>query len=99
MLYAIIGEDVPNSLPLRQQARGKHLERIAALKEAGRLILAGPFPAIDTPDPGDHGFSGSLIIAEFASLEEAQAWVDADSYVTEGVFHQVTVKPFKQTLP
>lgn len=99
MLYAINGTDVPNSLPLRQQVRSQHLARLNALKDAGRLILAGPYPAIDANDPGDAGFSGSLIVAEFASLEEAQAWADADPYIAAGVYADVSVKPFKKVLP
>lgn len=99
MLYVIIGEDVPDSLPRRIAARPAHLERLKALQEAGRLLLAGPFPAIDSPDPGPAGFSGSLIVAEFASLEEARAWADADPYVSSGVYARVTVKPFRKVLP
>ncbi len=99
MLYVIIGEDVPDSLPRRMAARPAHLERLKALQEAGRLLLAGPFPAIDSPDPGPAGFSGSLIVAEFASLEEARAWADADPYVSAGVYARVTVKPFRKVLP
>jgi len=99
MLYAIISEDVPNSLPLRMSARPAHLERVEALKAEGRVIIAGPHPAIDSPDPGDAGFTGSLIIASFDSLAEAQAWADADPYVSAGVYRKVTVKPFRQVLP
>jgi hypothetical protein len=99
MLYAIIGEDTPNSLEKRLAARPPHIERLKQLQEEGRLLLAGPFPAIDSPDPGPAGMSGSLIVAEFASLEEAQQWADTDAYVTEGVFGKVTVKPFRKTLP
>ena len=99
MLYAIIAEDVPHSLPLRQTARPAHLARLQALQQLGRLLLAGPHPAIDHPDPGEAGFSGSLIIAEFDSLAAAQQWAQADPYVSAGVFAHVTVKPFKQTLP
>lgn len=99
MLYAIISEDVPNSLPLRMPARPAHLERVEALKAEGRVIIAGPHPAIDSLDPGDAGFTGSLIIASFDSLTEAQAWADADPYVSAGVYQKVTVKPFKQVLP
>ena len=97
--YAIVGEDAPDSLPRRQAARPAHLERLQALKDAGRLVLAGPFPAIDSPDPGPAGFSGSLIVAAFASLEEARAWADADPYVAAGVYARVEVKPFKKVLP
>ncbi|WP_096087740.1 YciI family protein [Agaribacterium haliotis] len=99
MLYAIISEDVPNSLPLRQQARPAHIERLNALRDEARLVLAGPHPAIDSSEPGDAGFSGSLVVAEFDSLAAAQAWADADPYVDAGVYQKVTVKPFKKVLP
>lgn len=99
MLYAIISEDVENSLPLRRRAREEHLQRLETLKQQGRLVLAGPHPALDTETPGDAGFSGSLVVAEFESLDEARAWADADPYVEAGVYRQVTVKPFKQVLP
>ena len=99
MLYAIVGQDVPDSLAARLAARPAHVERLKALQEQGRMILAGPFPAIDSPDPGPAGFSGSLIVAEFSSLEAAQAWAAADPYVTAGVYGSVSVKPFKQTMP
>lgn len=99
MYYAIISEDVENSLPLRMQARPAHLVRVEALKAAGRLVIAGPHPAIDDENPGDAGFSGSLIIAQFDSLAEAQTWAAEDPYVTAGVYQKVTVKPFKQVLP
>ena len=99
MLYAIIGEDRPGSLDQRLATRPAHLERLLALQAEGRLILAGPCPAIDSPDPGPAGFSGSIIIAEFASLVAAQAWADADPYVAAGVYAKVTVKPFKKALP
>jgi len=99
MLYVIIGEDVAGSLENRLAARPAHLERLHALQAEGRLILAGPCPAIDSPDPGPAGFSGSIIIAEFASLTAAQAWADADPYVAAGVYARVTVKPFKKALP
>lgn len=99
MYYAILCEDVKNSLPLRQGARPAHLERIQELLDAGRLLAAGPHPALDTPDPGEAGFTGSLIIAEFDSLEEATAWADSDPYVEAGVFSRVTVKPYKLVLP
>lgn len=99
MLYAIIGEDVPNSLEKRLANRPPHLARLKALQEEGRLVLAGPFPAIDSVDPGPAGFSGSLIVAEFPSLEDAEAWANADSFVTGGVFAKITVKPFRKTLP
>lgn len=99
MLYAITGEDVANSLEKRLAVRPAHLERLTALRDQGRLILAGPFPAIDSIDPGPAGFSGSLIVAEFDSLEAAQQWADADPYVDAGVYAHVTVKPFKKVLP
>lgn len=99
MLYAIIAEDAPESLPLRLAARPAHLARLQALQQQGRLLIAGPHPAIDHADPGAAGFTGSLIIAEFDSLPAAQRWAEADPYVSAGVFRQVTVKPFKQTLP
>jgi hypothetical protein len=99
MLYAIIGDDVPDSLEKRLANRPPHLERLKTLQEQGRLVLAGPFPAIDSVDPGPAGFSGSLIVAEFASLEEAQAWANADPFVSGGVYGKVTVKPFRKTLP
>jgi len=99
MLYAIYGEDVPDSLQRRLPARPAHLERLKLLQDAGRLLLAGPFPAIDSSDPGPAGFSGSLIVAEFASLDEAKAWADADPYVAAGVYAKVSVKPFRKVLP
>ena len=99
MLYVIIGEDRPDSLAQRLAARPAHLERLQALQAEGRLILAGPCPAIDSPDPGPAGFSGSVIIAEFASLDAAQSWADADPYTTAGVYAKTTVKPFKKVLP
>lgn len=99
MLYAISGEDLPDSLEKRLAVRPEHLERIKVLQEEGRLILAGPCPAIDSPDPGPAGFSGSLIVAEFESLEAAQAWAEADPYATSGVYGKLTVRPFKKTLP
>ena len=99
MLYAIIGEDVENSLEKRLGARPAHLEGLQALQDQGRLRTAGPNPAIDSEDPGPAGFSGSLIIAEFESLEAAQAWADADPYVKVGVYANVTVKPFKKVFP
>jgi uncharacterized protein YciI len=99
MLYVIIGEDVENSLTQRLAARPAHLERLHALRDAGRLFVAGPNPAIDSNDPGEAGFSGSVIIAEFDSLEAAQAWADADPYRAAGVYQRVTVKPFKKVLP
>jgi hypothetical protein len=99
MLYTIVGNDVENSLPLRKSAREAHLERLQALQDAGRIVIAGPNPAIDSNEPGDAGFSGSVIVAEFGSLEEAQAWADADPYITAGVYASVTVKPFKRVFP
>lgn len=99
MYYAILGEDVPDSLPRRQAARPAHLARLQALQDEGRLLLAGPFPTIDSPDPGPAGFSGSLIIAAFDSLESARAWAEADPYVTAGVYARVSVRPFKKVLP
>lgn len=99
MLYAIISQDVEDSLPLRKTARADHLARLEQLREEGRLVLAGPHPAIDSNDPGEAGFSGSLVVAEFASLEAAQAWADADPYIEAGVYANVTVKPFKKVLP
>ncbi|MGP9830974.1 YciI family protein [Marinobacter sp. NSM] len=99
MYYAIISEDVPNSLALRMTTRPAHVARLEALKAEGRLLVAGPHPAIDSPDPGEAGFSGSLVIAEFESLEQAQAWADADPYIEAGVYQSVTVKPYKVVLP
>jgi uncharacterized protein YciI len=99
MLYAIIAEDVPDSLENRLATRPAHLERLQALLDEGRLILAGPHPAIDTEDPGEAGFSGSLVVAEFNSLEDAQAWAADDPYQHTGVYASVTVKPFKKVFP
>ena len=99
MLYAIIATDVANSLENRLAARPAHLERLQQLKAEGRVVLAGPHPAIDSNDPGAAGFSGSLIVAEFESLTAAQAWADADPYIVAGVYDNVIVKPFKQVLP
>ncbi len=99
MWYAIISEDVENSLPLRAKARTAHLDRLKSLTEEGRLLLAGPHPAIDAEDPGTAGFSGSLVVAEFPSLEDAKAWADADPYLEAGVYANVMVKPFKRVLP
>ena len=99
MLYSIVGEDVPSSLEQRLAARPAHVARLKELNETGRLVLAGPFPATDSNDPGPAGFTGSLIVAEFASLEAAQAWADADPYVAGGVYARATVKPFKQVFP
>ena len=99
MYYAILCEDVPDSLPLRKEARPAHLARIQTLVDQGRVLAAGPHPALDTPEPGDAGFTGSLVIAEFDSLEAATAWADSDPYVEAGVFKRVTVKPYKVVLP
>lgn len=99
MLYAIIAEDIKDSLEKRLAARPAHVERLQTLKSNARLLLAGPHPAIDNEDPGENGFSGSLIVAEFDSLEAAQDWADADPYVKAGVYENVTVKPFKKVLP
>ncbi|HET7569700.1 MAG TPA: YciI family protein [Gammaproteobacteria bacterium] len=99
MFYAIVGEDTPNSLDKRAGARAAHVDRLQVLQQAGRLLLAGPFPAVDSPDPGPAGYTGSLIIAEFDTLADAKSWAEADPYVAAGVYGNVTVKPFKQTLP
>ena len=99
MLYAIIAEDVEGSLEKRVAARPKHLERLNKLRDEGRLIIAGPCPAIDSNDPGEAGFSGSLIVAEFDDLESAQAWADTDPFVAAGVYSSVVVKTFKKVLP
>ncbi len=99
MWYAIMAEDIPNSLEKRLINRPAHLARLTALQEAGRLLLAGPFPAVDSQDPGLAGYSGSLIVAEFASLEAAKIWANADPFVTNGVYKSVVVKPFRKTLP
>ena len=99
MWYAIIGQDTPKSLDKRKAARPAHLARLQALQDEGRLLLAGPFPAVDADDPGVAGFTGSLIVAEFASLQAAQVWADAEPYVAAGVFKQITVQPFKKVFP
>lgn len=99
MLYMIRGEDHPDSLAARLAARPAHLARLSELQAAGRLILAGPCPAIDSPDPGPAGFSGSLIVAEFADLAAAQAWAATDPYVAAGVYAQVSVQPFRKVFP
>ena len=99
MWYAIISEDVENSLPLRAKSRTAHLERMQALVSEGRVLLAGPHPAIDAEDPGPAGFSGSLVVVDFPSLEDAKEWADADPYVAAGVYANVIVKPFKRVLP
>lgn len=99
MLYALIGHDAPNSLAIRRRVRTEHLERIQSLVAAGRIAIAGPCPALDTPDPGEAGFTGSIIIADFESLAAAQAWLAADPYVTQGVFASTEVRPFLKVLP
>lgn len=99
MFYAFICQDFPDSLSLRKQLRPAHIARLEALQSEGRLILAGPHPAIDSDDPGMAGFTGSLIVAEFPSLDEAESWAAADPYRVGGVYRHVTVKPFKQVLP
>lgn len=99
MFYAIIAEDHPDSLEGRKQTRPAHLARLQELQQQGRLLLAGPHPAIDSDDPGAAGFTGSLVVAEFASLEAARQWADADPYLAAGVYRSVTVKPFKKVLP
>lgn len=99
MLYVITGRDVPDSLPLRRRVREAHLARIRALAAAGKVAIAGPCPAVDSADPGNAGFTGSVIIAEFDSLEAARDWVAADPYVTEGVFGSHEVRPFLKVLP
>ncbi|UHQ21620.1 YciI family protein [Lysobacter sp. 5GHs7-4] len=99
MWYLIEGYDGSDVLPQRLAARPEHLARLHALRDEGRLMLAGPCPAIDSEDPGPAGFSGSLIVAEFASLEAAKAWADADPYVAAGVYTRVDVRPFKRVLP
>jgi len=99
MWYAIIGQDTPDSLDKRMAARPAHLARLQALQDEGRLLLAGPFPAVDAVDPAAAGFTGSLIVAEFASLQAAQKWAEADPYVATGVFREITARPFKKVLP
>ncbi len=99
MYYSIISKDVPDSLPMRREARPAHIERLESLRAEGRLLVAGPFPALDTPDPGEAGFQGSLVIAEFDSLEQAKAWAEADPYVAAGVYESVEVLPYKPVLP
>ena len=99
MLYALISEDVPNSLSKRVAARPAHVVRLQDLQDAGRLIIAGPHPAIDSDNPAEAGFTGSLIVAEFSDLAAAQAWADADPYIEQGVYAKVTVKPFKKVFP
>lgn len=99
MWYAVISEDVADSLPLRKKSRGAHLSRLKALVAEGRLLVAGPHPAIDAEEPGAAGFTGSLVIVDFPSLEQARAWAEADPYVEAGVYSKVTIKPFKRALP
>jgi len=99
LLYAIISEDVDDSLERRRSARPAHVQRLIQLRDEGRLVLAGPHPALDNDDPGAAGFTGSLVVAEFASLAQAQAWADADPYQTAGIYARLTVKPFKKVLP
>lgn len=99
MWYAIMAEDTPNSLAKRLQARPEHLARLELLQNAGRLLLAGPFPAIDSNDPGTNGYTGSLIVAEFNSLADAQEWANNDPFMISGAYQQVNVKPFRKTLP
>jgi uncharacterized protein YciI len=99
MFYAIISEDVPNSLEKRKLARPDHLARLQFLKDQGRLLIAGPHPAVDNEDPGEAGFTGSLVVAEFASLRDAETWAEQDPYIAAGVYAKVTVKPFKKVLP
>jgi hypothetical protein len=99
MLYAIISQDIENSLEKRLAARPDHLARLQQLKEQGRLFVAGPHPAIDSEDPGANGFTGSLVIAEFDNLASAQQWADSDPYIAAGVYQDVVVKPFKKVLP
>ena len=96
MFYAIISQDVEDSLEKRKSARTDHIARLQALQDEGRMLIAGPHPKIDSEDPGPAGFTGSLIVAEFESLEDAQAWADADPYITAGVYEKVVVKPFKK---
>ncbi|SMN17105.1 YciL protein [uncultured Candidatus Thioglobus sp.] len=99
MLYAVISQDIENSLEKRMSVRPAHIERLNALKNEGRLILAGPHPAIDNVDPGEAGFTGSLVVAEFDSLVDAQTWADSDPYMASGAYASVMVKPFKKVLP
>ncbi|MDT0617256.1 YciI family protein [Salinisphaera sp. P385] len=99
MLYAFISTDVDDSLPRRRTAREAHLARLHDLQQQGRLILAGPCPAVDANDPGDNGFTGSLVVAEFDSLADARAWADADPYIEAGVYRDTVVKPFRKVLP
>ena len=99
MWFVILGRDAPDALPRRLAVRGEHLQRLEALRDAGRLLLAGPLPAIEAEDPGPAGFAGSLIVAEFASRADAQAWADADPYVAAKVYREVEIHPFRRVLP
>ena len=99
MWYAIISEDIANSLPLRKIHRPAHIDRLKLLADQGRLLIAGPHPAVDSEDPGEAGFSGSLVVAEFDSLGAAQAWADEDPYLLNGIYQNVVVKPYKKVLP
>jgi uncharacterized protein YciI len=99
MLYTFISQDAANTLEKRMAARPEHVKRLQQLRDEGRLILAGPHPAIDSDDPGPAGFTGSLVVAEFDSLEDARRWANADPYLAAGVYEQTTVKPFKKVLP
>lgn len=99
MWFVILGRDAPDALPRRLAARGEHLKRLEALRDAGRLLLAGPLPAIEAEDPGPAGFAGSLIVAEFASMAEARRWSDADPYVAAEVYREVEIHPFRRVLP
>lgn len=99
MFYALICTDKPGTIEKRMQARPEHLARLEALRDEGRLLIAGPHPAIDSENPGEAGFTGSLVVAEFSSLEAAQSWADADPYIAAGVYQQVSIKPFKKVLP
>ncbi len=99
MLYSIVGTDIENSLEARLAVRPEHVNRLNVLKDQGRLVLAGPNPAIDSEDPGQAGFSGSIVIAEFETIEAAKSWADQDPYILTGVYQSVEVKPFKQVLP
>lgn len=99
MLYVLIGEDAPGSLDARMSARPAHLARLEALRDEGRLVLAGPMPAIDSPEPGPAGFYGSLVVAEFPSLGDAERWLADDPYVKQGVFSRMSVRPYKKVLP
>ncbi|AYH44241.1 YciI family protein [Azoarcus sp. DN11] len=99
MLYVLMGEDAPGKLEVRMAVRPAHLARLEALRDEGRLLMAGPMPAIDSPDPGPAGFFGSLVVAEFASLADAEAWLAADPYVIKGVFARTSARPYKKVLP